>query len=299
MAVKAGFIGLGTMGLPMAKNILKANGQLLVADLVDAPKEEMKSLGADVAVDNDQVCAECDVIFTSLPNHKVVEPVLNSLIENGRAGQYIVDTSTNTYRMCQELKEKADAKGIHYVDSPISGGAARALAGDLSVMTGATEEEMEKSGVKPLLESIAREVHYTGKTGNGLALKILNNMLSKSILYADAEAILMADHLGIPFEVFYNVIQSSSSQNEIFRIKKEHIQNNEYGKSNKSYSPITMSLKDLKAARELSDDLGIANFGCNNCIQWYEMGMQRGYEEQDSSSIVGLLRELQPAKKND
>ena len=159
MAVKAGFIGLGTMGLPMAKNILKANGQLLVADLVDAPKEEMKSLGADVAVDNDQVCAECDVIFTSLPNHKVVELVLNSLIENGRAGQYIVDTSTNTYRMCQELKEKADAKGIHYVDSPISGGAARALAGDLSVMTGATEEEMEKTGEKPLLESIAREVH--------------------------------------------------------------------------------------------------------------------------------------------
>jgi len=95
------------------------------------------------------------------------------------------------------------------------------------------------------------------------------------------------------------VIQSSSSQNEIFRIKKEHIQNNEYGKSNKSYSPITMSLKDLKAARELSDDLGIANFGCNNCIQWYEMGMQRGYEDQDSSSIVGLLRELQPVKKND
>lgn len=298
MAVKVGFIGLGTMGLPMAKNVIKASKQLLVSDLVEAPKAEMKALGADIAENNEQVAAECDVIFTSLPNHKVVNIVINALIDNGKAGQYIVDTSTNTYKMCQELSAKAAEKGIHYIDAPISGGAARALAGDLSVMAGATEEDMEKAGVKPLLEAMAREVHYTGKAGNGLALKILNNMLSKSILFADAEAVLMADHLGIPFEVFYNVIQSSSSQNEIFRIKKEHIQHNEYGKSNKSYSPITMSLKDLRAARELSEDLGVANFGCNNCIQWYEIGMQRGYEELDSSSIAGLLRELQPVKKN-
>ena len=299
MALTVGFIGLGTMGLPMAKNILKANGQLLVSDLVEAPKEEMKSLGADIAADNAEVSAKCDVIFTSLPNHKVVEMVIGALIDDGKEGQYIIDTSTNTYAMSQELNGKAAAKGIHYVDSPISGGAARALDGDLSVMTGATKEEMDAAKITPLLESIAREVHYTGKVGNGLALKILNNMLSKSILYADAEAVLMADHLGIPFETFYEIIQSSSSQNEIFRIKKEHIQFNEYGKSNKSYAPITIALKDLKAARDLADDLGIANFGLNNCIQWYEIGMKRGYEDKDSSSIAGLLRELSPVPEKD
>ena len=294
MAITAGFIGLGTMGLPMAKNILKANGQLLVSDVVDAPKEEMKGLGADVAADNAEVAAKCDVVFTSLPNHKVVNMVINALIDAGREGLYILDTSTNTYAMCKELSEKAAAKGIHYVDTPISGGAARALDGDLSVMTGATKEEMDAAGITPLLDAMAREVHYTGKSGNGLALKIINNMLSKAILFADAEAVLMSDHLGIPFETFAEVIMSSSSQNEIFRIKKEHIQNNDYGRSNKSYAPITIALKDLKAARDLADDLGIANFGLNNCIQWYEIGMRRGYEELDSSSIAGLLRELSP-----
>lgn len=296
MSVKVGFIGLGTMGLPMAKNILKEHGQLLISDLVEKQKEEMRGLGAEVAADNAQVSEECDVIFLSLPTVKVVEHVVNELIVTGRAGQYIIDTSTIGFKLSIELGKKAAEKGIQYVDTPISGGAGRAAEGDLSIITGASEEEMEKAEIKPLYEAIGREVHYTGNRGGGVALKIINNMLSKSILYAVGEAILLAEHMEIPFDTLYDVIQSSSSQNEMFRIKKEHIRDHEYGPANKSYSPITMSLKDLKLARELSDELGIANFSCNNVIQWYEMGMQRGYEEMDSSSLVELIRELQPVK---
>lgn len=295
---KVGFIGLGTMGLPMAKNVLKVNGQLLVSDLMEAPKAEIKALGADVASDNEQVAGECDVIFLSLPTVKAVETVAGALIEKGKAGQYIIDTSTIGYGLSKALCEKAKARGIHYVDTPISGGAGRAADGTLSIITGATKEELEAASVASLLDAVGSEIHYTGTRGGGVALKIINNMLSKAILFADGEAVLMAEHMGISFDALYDVIQSSSSQNEIFRIKKEHIARHEYGPTNKSYSPITMSLKDLKLARELSDELGIANFNCNNVIQWYEMGMQRGYEKQDSSSIVELLRELQPAKKD-
>ena len=298
MAKTVGFIGLGTMGLPMARNIFKANGQLLVSDLVDAPKVEMKSLGAEVAVNNDQIAAQCDVIFLSLPTVKAVEMVAGALIEKGKAGQYIMDTSTIGYSLSKALCEKAKARGINYVDTPISGGAGRAADGTLSIITGAAKDELEAAEIASLLDAIGREVHYTGTRGGGVALKIINNMLSKAILFADGEAVLLAEHMGIPFDTLYDVIQSSSSQNEIFRIKKEHIAHHEYGPTNKSYSPITMSLKDLKLARELSDELGIANFNCNNVIQWYEMGMQRGYEKQDSSSIVELLRELQPVKKD-
>jgi len=296
MAVKAGFIGLGTMGLPMAKNILKANRQLMVSDLVERQKEELHRLGADVAVNNEQVSAECDVIFLSLPTVKVVETVVKELISSGKKGQYIVDTSTIGFKLSIELGKKALANGIQYVDAPISGGAGRAETGDLSVITGASREEMERAGIKPLYEAIGREVHYTGSRGGGVALKIINNMLSKSILFANGEAILLAEHMGISFDTLYDVIQSSSSQNEMLRIKKEHIRDHEYGPANKSYSPITMSLKDLKLARELSDELEVANFSCNNVIQWYEMGMRRGYENMDSSSLVELLRELQPVK---
>ena len=282
------------MGLPMAKNILKANGQLMVSDLVVEKKEEMKALGADVAADNTQVMDACDVVFLSLPTVKAVEMVATALIEDGRDGQYIVDTSTIGYKLSVELSRKAAEKGIHYVDAPVSGGAGRAADGTLSIIVGATEKEMEDCGIKTLLDAIGTQVHYTNKRGGGTALKIINNMLSKANLYADAEAVVIAEHMGIPFEVLYEVIQSSSSQNEIFRIKKEHIQHHSYDPTGKSYSPITMSLKDLGLARELCDELGVASFNCNNMIQWYRIGMLRGYEKKDSSSIAELLRELQP-----
>lgn len=291
-----GFIGLGTMGFPMAKNILKKSGALVAADLMDAPKAEMKKLGAKIAADNTEAAKECDILFLSLPTVKAVEAVVlgkNGLLDNGKPGQYIVDTSTIGYKLSRQIGEAAEKKGIHYVDCPISGGAGRAADGDLSIICGASRDEMKEAGIAELLDMIGSDVHYTGKRGGGVALKIINNMLSKSILFADAEAILMAEHMGISFDDLYEVIQSSSSQNEILRIKKEHIKNHEYDPTGKSYSPITMSLKDLGLARELGDELGISNFNCNNVIQWYRIGLQRGYEKKDSSSIVELLRELE------
>ena len=291
-----GFIGLGTMGFPMAKNILKKSGALVATDLMDAPKAEMKKLGAKIAADNTEAAKECDILFLSLPTVKAVEAVVlgeNGLLDNGKPGQYIVDTSTIGYKLSRQIGEAAEKKGIHYVDCPISGGAGRAADGDLSIICGASRDEMKEAGIAELLDMIGSDVHYTGKRGGGVALKIINNMLSKSILFADAEAILMAEHMGISFDDLYEVIQSSSSQNEILRIKKEHIKNHEYDPTGKSYSPITMSLKDLGLARELGDELGISNFNCNNVIQWYRIGLQRGYEKKDSSSIVELLRELE------
>ena len=291
-----GFIGLGTMGLPMAKNILKKNGSLVVADLVDTPKMEMKALGAEVAADNVEAAKKCDILFLSLPTVKAVEAVVlgkDGLLDHGKTGMYIIDTSTIGFKLSRKIGEEAEKKGIHYVDCPISGGAGKAAEGTLSIICGASVDEMHHAGVASILNMIGSDVHYTGKRGCGVALKIINNMLSKSILFADAEAILMAEHMGIPFDTFYDVIQSSSSQNEIFRIKKEHISNHEYEPTGKSYSPITMSLKDLGLARELGDELGISNFCCNNVIQWYRIGMQRGYDKKDSSSIVELLRELE------
>ncbi|MBR0164951.1 MAG: NAD(P)-dependent oxidoreductase [Lachnospiraceae bacterium] len=297
--MQVGFIGLGTMGMPMAKNILKENGSLYASDLVEEKKEEIRALGATIA-SNEEIAKTCDVVFISMPTVKADEIVVSGedgLIAHGKEGLWIVDTSTVGYQLSKAQSEEAAKKGIVYVDLPISGGAGRAADGDLSVMLGATKEESDKAGLTPLLECISREVHYAGVRGGGVALKIINNMLSKAILFADAEAVVMAEHMGIPFDTLYEVIQSSSSQNEIFRIKQEHIKHNEYGQSNKSYSPITMSLKDLKLARELLDELHLPGFNCNNMIQWYNMGMQRGYAEKDSSSLAGLLRELYPIQE--
>jgi 3-hydroxyisobutyrate dehydrogenase-like beta-hydroxyacid dehydrogenase len=256
-------------------------------------------VGADVASDNIQIAKHCDVIFLSLPMPAIVEDVVagtDGLLKHGYPGQYIIDTSTISYGLSAKLCELAEEKGITYVDVPISGGAGRAAEGTLSLLVGATKEEMDKAQLVQYLEEIGNNIHYADIRGGGVGLKILNNMLSKAILFADAEAVLLAEHMGIPFKTLYNVIMSSSSQNEILRIKHEHIANHDYSASAKSYFPVTGTLKDLDLARQLGDETGISSFGCNNMIQWYRIAQQRGYGNLDSSSIVELLRELEPAK---
>ena len=283
----------------MAKNLMKKNGQLMVSDLVEAPKEEMKAMGAEVAADNKQVAEECDIVFLSLPTVKAVEMVVmgsGGLLDYMAEGKIIVDTSTIGYSLSKKISEAAKEKGVCYVDCPISGGAGRAASGELSIICGGTMEEFGKVGVADLINMIGSSVHYTGVRGGGVALKIINNMLSKSILFADGEAIAMGEKLGIDYNTLYEVIQSSSSQNEILRIKSEHIRDHEYEPTGKSFSPVTMSLKDLGLAREIADDLSIASFSCNNAIQWYRIGIQHGYADKDSSSIVEVVRETEIPK---
>ena len=108
-----GFIGLGTMGLPMAKNILKKSGALVASDLLDAPKNELKELGAVIATDNKDAMEQCDIIFLSLPTVKAVENVVlgeNGLLDNSREGQYIIDISTIGYKLSTQIGKEAIKK---------------------------------------------------------------------------------------------------------------------------------------------------------------------------------------------
>ena len=106
------------MGFPMAKNILQKNGALVAADLMEAPKAEMKKLGAEIAADNAEAAAKCDILFLSLPTVKAVEAVMlgeDGLLAHAKKGQYIVDTSTIGYKMSRQIGEEAEKKGVHYV----------------------------------------------------------------------------------------------------------------------------------------------------------------------------------------
>ena len=291
MDKKLGFIGLGTMGLPMAKNLLKKEGALLAADLVAEKKEEIKALGAEIAADNKEVAEKSDIIFLSLPTVKAVQFVMEDLLAAAEPGTWIVDTSTNGHQLCAELCKKAEEKGLYYVDAPVSGGAGKAADGTLSIIVGATEEEMEKEGIAPLLKDMAKKINYGGIRGAGVALKIINNMISKGIMYTVGEGVVMAEKLGIDFDILYDMVQSSSSGNEIFRIKKEHIQNHDYAPSSKSYAALgTITIKDMTLARELSDEIGVSAFAITNIIQWYKLAIAEGYGEQDASFIVEMLR---------
>ncbi len=294
MAYAYGFIGLGNMGAPMAANLLRTFGELVVHNRSQAACLVLKEQGAQVASCVRDLAQQADVICLALPGPAEVADIVagpDGLIPSGRSGQYILDFSTISPAQSRELAQLAADKGITYIDIPVSGGGVGAAKGTLSLMLGATRKEIEDAGLLPCLEALGKTFHYIGSRGGGSAIKIINNYLSFTAQIMNGEAILMADHLGIPLETFYDVVTSSSGNNMILGAKKDKVLNNDL-------SPgfvVDLVLKDLELARQLCQDSGIANFTLNTGIQFYRMAQQLGYGKSDSSSVIRMIRDMEPA----
>lgn len=297
MAYKTGFIGLGNMGAPMAENTLKKFGSLVVYNRSQTRCKELAEKGATIAASAGALADQTDVIFLSLPGPvEVTEIVAGSagLLAHSKPGQYIIDYSTVAPLTSQQMAAAAEEKGVTYIDIPVSGGGVGAAKGALSLMIGATQEEITEAGLMPYLEAVGNVFHFIGKRGGGSAIKIINNYMSFTAQVINGEAILMADHLGIPLDAFYDVVLSSSGANAILKAKKEKVQNNDLEPG----FVIDLVLKDLELARQLCQDCGIANFTLNTGIQFYRLTQQLGYGKKDSSSVIKVIREMEPARND-
>lgn len=286
-----GFIGLGNMGAPMAGNLLKKFGNLTVYNRSQEPCKKLEVQGAVAASSVEDLAARTDVIFLSLPGPVQVEEVVaRGLLANGHAGQCIVDLSTVSPKLGQNLAKAAAEKGIFYVDVPVSGGPTGAAKGSLTLMIGATAQEILDKGLLPYLETLGSVLHYTGKRGGGSAIKIINNYMAFAAQIINGEAILMADHIGISLDTFYTVTTSSSGNNAILTGKRTKV---ESGDTAPGFA-LDLVVKDLELARQLCEDCKIPNFSLNLGLQFYRMAQQMGYGAKDSSSVIKMIRELQP-----
>lgn len=288
---RLGFIGLGNMGAPMAKNLLEKFGALKVYNRSRGICEKFARMGAEPAADAGELARGTDVIFLSLPGPAEVKEVMEILLENGRSGQRIVDFSTVDPATSRTLSRKAQKMGIFYVDVPVSGGGAGAARAALSLMIGAGEGEMREAGLMPYLETVGNVFHFIGSRGGGSAIKLINNYMSFTAQVINGEAILMADHLGIPLDIFYDVVTTSSGSNNILKAKMEKVKN-------RDLSPgfaLDLVMKDLELARGLCQDCKILNFTLNTAIQFYRTAQQLGYGDKDSSGVIHMIRGLIPA----
>lgn len=297
MQYKSGFIGLGNMGAPMAENILKKFGSLVVFNRTRARCEPIAAMGAEIAENVGDLAEKCDLIFLSLPGPKEVTEVVagpDGLLTHSRPGQIIVDFSTLAPLDSRKMAEAAEEKGVTYIDVPVSGGGAGAAKGALSLMIGATEEEIQEAGLLPYFETVGNVFHYMKGRGNGSTIKIINNYMSFTAQIINGEAILMADHLGISLDDFYKVTTTSSGNNMILGAKMNKVKTGDL----KPGFVIDLVMKDLELARQLCQDCQISNFTLNTGIQFYRLAQQLGYGQNDSSSVIKVIRELEPAHKD-
>ncbi|MHB8577800.1 MAG: NAD(P)-dependent oxidoreductase [Dehalococcoidia bacterium] len=210
--MEIGFIGLGNMGNPMARNLVRAGHSLTVHDLREDSAANLLELGASWATSPRAVAERCTVLFTSLPGPAEVERVVfgpDGILEGARAGTVLFDLSSNAPSVIRSISQRAAERGVTVLDAPVSGGVRGAREGTLAVMVGGDKPAFDTN--LDVLKAIGTNVFHLGGVGNGAVVKLMNNLISLSIGPLLDEAVVTAVKAGIPPRTLFEVMSVSSA----------------------------------------------------------------------------------------
>ncbi len=287
--MKAGFIGTGNMGNPMAANLIKAGHQLTVHDLRREAATNLLEMGAEWAATPKDAVPGNEVVFTSLPVPRDVEAVLegeNGILEGASDGSLYVDLSTNSPTVVRRLHQVCAARGVTMLDAPVSGGVYGAAAGTLAVMVGGDEGTFNR--LKPTLDAIGSHVVFCGPIGNGSVCKICNNLLSMGIGVLLAESLTLGVKAGVDLEVLADVIANSSGSSRRLTEKLPRF----LFKGN--FEPgfaTALAAKDVRLATDLGREYGIPMELSNLVDQRHVEAMFRGWGPEDSDAVCRIQEE--------
>src|SRR3972149_7046833 len=196
--MKVGFIGVGSMGNPMAQNLLKAGHALTVHDLRCEAAQNLEAMGAAWAQSAREAAAWAEVVITSLPMPKDVEDTVlgsSGVLAGMRPGGAVIDMSTNAPAVVQRLAQVAKGRGIDFLDAPVSGGVRGARNATLAIMVGGDKDVYER--VAPLLRALGSNVFHVGPAGTGNVAKLINNMMAFVNMVAAIEGLVLGAKAGI------------------------------------------------------------------------------------------------------
>lgn len=218
--MKIGFIGLGIMGLPMAKNLMKAGYELCVYDLNQPRVDELVQLGASSAKNPGEVAAACEHIITMVPNSPhVKEAVLgeNGIIHQAAKGSVVIDMSSIAPAVSREVAAELEKKGIDMLDAPVSGGEPKAVDGTLSIMVGGKQDVFEKC--KEILSKMGASITHCGEIGAGNITKLANQVVVAINIAAVSEALVLGAKAGVKPEAIYQAIRGGLAGSTVMDAK--------------------------------------------------------------------------------
>ncbi|MDF2928584.1 2-hydroxy-3-oxopropionate reductase [Anaerospora sp.] len=252
--MKIGFIGLGIMGKPMAKNLLKAGYELVVMDRNQGSVDEIVAAGASAAATPKAVAEQTELIITMLPNSPHVKEVVlgvNGVIEGAKPGTIVADMSSIAPLVSRELSAELAKKGIEMLDAPVSGGEPKAIEGTLSVMVGGKKEIFEKC--YPILKAMAGSVVLTGDIGAGNVTKLANQVIVALNIAAMSEALVLAAKAGVEPELVYQAIRGGLAGSTVLDAKAPLVMDRKFDPGFR----INLHIKDLNNALETSHEIGV------------------------------------------
>jgi 3-hydroxyisobutyrate dehydrogenase-like beta-hydroxyacid dehydrogenase len=282
--MKVGFIGVGNMGGPMCRNIIRnTNHEVIVFDLNPDAIKTCINLGAAAGTSVADIAARADVVITSLPIPRVVEDVTlgpDGIASHARPGTTFIDLSTNSPATAKRVAETMKAKGIAMLEAPVSGGVSRATDGTIVIMVGGDPATFEQN--LPLLKSFSAEVIHLGEIGFGSTAKLINNMLAFCNSAAAAEALMIGKRSGIDLKKLDAVIRNASGMSAGYANLSNKVL---AGNFNPSFA-LDLAHKDLRLALEMADELGVPGLIAPQVMSLMRMARGMGLGASDSASIM-------------
>ncbi|MFL9910063.1 2-hydroxy-3-oxopropionate reductase [Paraburkholderia sp. RL17-337-BIB-A] len=282
---KAGFIGLGIMGTPMAANLRK-NGIELVAFTKGAVPTELTQAGVLPADSAAAVAAQADIIFIMVPDTPDVERVLfgeNGVAESLRAGQIVVDMSSISPMATRDFAARVRERGAEYLDAPVSGGEVGAKAGSLTIMVGGSQASFD--AVKPYFDLMGKNVSLIGEVGAGQVCKVANQVIVAATIEAVGEALLLASKAGVDAEKVRQALMGGFASSRILEVHGERM-------TKRTFNPgfrIELHQKDLNLALSTAQALGVSLPNTATCQALFSACTAHGGKAWDHSAMVRAL----------
>ena len=289
---RIGFIGLGNMGSPMVRNLIRAGHSLKVFDLSEEAINFAVQSGAAASQSVKEAASGVDFVVTMLPVGTNVKEVFmnDGVIAAADAGTIMIDSSTIDVETAQATYLAAKAAGFDMIDAPVSGGVLGADAGTLTFMCGGDKKTFEKA--KPILQDMGKNIIHCGKAGLGQATKICNNMLAGINALAAAEAMVMGERLGVAPETLYNVISTSTGRSYIFENSNPIPGVSASSPANNNFKPGFMAklmLKDLRLSQAAAQSASTSTPLGAVATASFQQLIENGYGDYDTSSIIKVI----------
>jgi 2-hydroxy-3-oxopropionate reductase len=286
---KIGFIGLGIMGKPMSKNLLKAGHSLVVYDMVPGPLAEVVEAGAARGESCADTASRSDVIITMLPDGPEVETAVlgaGGVLEGARAGSVVVDMSSISPIVAQKVAAACATKRVDFLDAPVSGGEPKAIDGTLAIMVGGKADVFEK--VQPILAKLGASVTLTGDVGAGNVTKLANQIMVACNIAAMGEALVLATRAGLDPEVVFNAVKGGLAGSTVLNAKAPMV----IARNFKPGFRIKLHQKDLRNALLAAESMKVSLPFTAMAQQILMALMNDGKGDLDHSAIVTFIEDM-------
>jgi 2-hydroxy-3-oxopropionate reductase len=289
MAERIGFIGLGIMGKPMARNLMEAGYELVVYNRSRGKVDELAQQGAEAAESPREVAEQSDVVITMLPDSPEVREIIageDGVFEGVKEGSLLIDMSTISPVVTEELAASAGDKGVGMLDAPVSGGETGAIDGALSIMVGGSEEDFERA--RPIFDVLGQTVVRVGEAGAGQVVKACNQIIVALVIEAVSEALVLGSKAGVDPEKIIEVLSGGLAGSKVMEAKKSFFLEHDFEPGFR----VELHHKDLGIALAAGREYGVALPVTAIVSQMLEALKAKGSGDRDHSAILTLIEDL-------